>query len=79
LAAPWVVLLANLGLTLTGLLCLVYFGHIAYRTASARDLPGWIGLLVFVPIVNFFIYPCTSSKYFGQGRLLAKRQFLVST
>jgi hypothetical protein len=49
--------LAALGLGLTGLLCLFYFGRIACNTAIARDLPGWMGLLVFIPVVNFFAYP----------------------
>jgi hypothetical protein len=48
---------AALGLVLTGLLCLFYFGRIACNTASARDLPGWTGLLLFVPFLNFFVYP----------------------
>ncbi len=48
---------AALGLGLTGLLCLFYFGRIACNTATARDLPGWMGLLLLVPILNFFIYP----------------------
>jgi len=47
----------TLGIGLSGLLCLVYFGRIASHTATARDLPGWLGLLVFVPVLNFFIYP----------------------
>ena len=50
-------LVATAGIGLTCLLCLVYFGRIAINTAVARDLPGWLGLLVFVPIINFFIYP----------------------
>jgi len=48
---------AVLGLVLTGLICLVYFGRIACNTAIARDLPGWMGLLLFVPLLNFFVYP----------------------
>jgi hypothetical protein len=48
---------AAFGLVLTGLLCLFYFGRIACNTATARDLPGWMGLLLFVPILNFFVYP----------------------
>lgn len=49
--------LAGSGLALTALLCVLYFGQIAWRTAVARDRAGWIGLLSFVPIVNFFVYP----------------------
>ena len=48
---------AALGLGLTGLLCLFYFGRIACNTATARDLPAWMGLVLLVPILNFFIYP----------------------
>lgn len=48
---------AALGLALTGLLCGFYFGRIACNTADARDLPGWMGLLLFVPILNLFVYP----------------------
>lgn len=35
----------------------VYLGRILWATAAARDLPGWIGLLCFVPLVGFFVYP----------------------
>lgn len=48
---------AALGLASTGLFCLFYFGRIACHTATARNLPGWMGLLLFVPVVNFFVYP----------------------
>lgn len=50
-------LVATAGIGLTCLLCIVYFGRIASNTATARDLPGWVGLLIFIPIINFFIYP----------------------
>jgi hypothetical protein len=50
-------LMATVGIGLSCGLCLFYFGRIAVNTALARDLPGWLGLLLFVPIVNFFIYP----------------------
>ena len=50
-------LLAASGLGLTTLLCIVYFGQIAWTTAVERGCSGWIGLLVFVPLVNFFVYP----------------------
>jgi hypothetical protein len=50
-------LLAFSGLGLTTLLCVVYFGQIAWVTAVERDCSGWVGLLVFVPILNFFVYP----------------------
>lgn len=49
--------IALFGLTLTGLFCLYYFVRIACTTAIARGLPGWMGLLLFVPILNFFVYP----------------------
>jgi hypothetical protein len=45
------------GLGLSGLLCLFYFGRVASQTATARDLPGWLGLGVFIPVLNFFVYP----------------------
>ncbi len=48
--------IAGLGLALTALLGLFYFGRIACNTAIARNLPGWMGLLLFVPILNFFVY-----------------------
>jgi hypothetical protein len=48
--------IAGFGLGLTALLCLFYFGRIACNTAIARNLPGWMGLLLFVPILNFFVY-----------------------
>jgi hypothetical protein len=47
---------AALGLGLTGLLCLFYFGRIACNTATARGLPDWMGVLLLVPILNFFVY-----------------------
>ncbi len=50
-------LMVGLGLGLSGLLGLVYFGRVASNTAIARDLPGWLGLLIFVPILNFVVYP----------------------
>ncbi len=46
-----------LGMLATLLLCSVYFGRLAWNTAVARGLPGGLGLLLFVPLVNFFIYP----------------------
>jgi len=48
---------AALGLALTGLIGIFYFGRIACNTATVRDLPGWMGILLFVPILNLFIYP----------------------
>lgn len=49
--------LAFLGLGLSALLCIFYFGQIAWNTAVARDCPGWVGLLCFVPLANLFVYP----------------------
>lgn len=49
--------IAALGLALSGLLGLFYFGRIASPTATARNLPGWMGLLLFVPVLIFFVYP----------------------
>lgn len=50
-------LLAALGLGLTALVCLGYYGRILWNTATARELPGWVGLLMFVPLVNLIVYP----------------------
>ncbi len=36
---------------------IVYFVRIAMATAERRGLSKWIGLLSFVPIANFFVYP----------------------
>lgn len=36
---------------------IVYFVRIAMGTAERRGLPKWLGLLMFVPVANFFIYP----------------------
>lgn len=49
--------IAGLGFGFVLLLSLFYFGRIAWTTATERELPGIVGLLVFVPIANFFVYP----------------------
>ena len=38
-------------------LVVAYFGRLFWTTAVNRDLSGWVGLLLFVPLVNFFVYP----------------------
>lgn len=45
------------GFCLVVLLCLFYFARLFWNTAIERDLPGWIGLLLFIPVVNFLVYP----------------------
>jgi len=50
-------LVATLGVGLTCLVCVVYTARILWETAIARGVSGWVGLLVFVPVVNFFVYP----------------------
>jgi hypothetical protein len=39
------------------LLTFVYFGRLCWTMATDRNLSGWVGLLLFVPVVNFFVYP----------------------
>ena len=46
-----------LGLLFLVLFSLGYLGRLFSATAVNRDLPGWVGLLCFVPIANFFAYP----------------------
>ena len=36
---------------------LIYFGRLCWTMAADRNLSGWVGLLLFVPVVNFFVYP----------------------
>ena len=50
-------LVGGLGIAAMVLLCIVYFARLSWNTAVNRDLPGWVGLLLFVPLVNFFVYP----------------------
>ncbi len=45
------------GMGIMTLLGLFYFGRLFWNTATERDLTGWVGLLLFVPIVNLFAYP----------------------
>lgn len=46
-----------LGMLFVVLFSLGYMGRLFSATAVNRDLPGWVGLLCFVPIANFFAYP----------------------
>jgi hypothetical protein len=32
----------------------VFFGYLWYNIALARNKPGWIGAITFLPIVNLF-------------------------
>lgn len=50
-------LMAGFGLGLTTLFIIFYFGRMASATAAARHLPGWVGLLIFVPPLSFFVHP----------------------
>jgi hypothetical protein len=34
----------------------VYFGRLLWNTAVRRGVSGWMGMLVFVPVVGFFAY-----------------------
>ena len=36
------------------LLLVVYFGKLTWALAERRDLAGWVGLLLFVPVLNVF-------------------------
>ena len=49
--------LPAIGIGATMLISLGYFARIYWNTATARELPGWVGLLMFVPLVNLFAYP----------------------
>jgi len=35
----------------------IYMTVLACRTATARDLPGWFGLLTWLPGISIFVYP----------------------
>lgn len=48
---------AGLLVLAAGLVAVVYLVRIAMGTAERRGLSRWIGLLAFVPVVNFFVYP----------------------
>jgi hypothetical protein len=50
-------LISGLSIGVATLLCIVYFGRLAWNTALNRDLSGWVGLLVFVPFANLIAYP----------------------
>jgi len=39
------------------LVALAYMARIWMRTAERRGLPSFVGLLCFVPVLNFFVYP----------------------
>jgi hypothetical protein len=39
-----------------GLYALYYFGKLCWVLAERRDLSGWIGLLMFVPIINIGVF-----------------------
>ena len=35
----------------------IYFTLLGWRTADRRGLPGWIALMMWVPLLSFFLYP----------------------
>jgi hypothetical protein len=35
---------------------LIFFGRVFWNTAENRHVSGWIGLLAFLPLINFFAY-----------------------
>lgn len=49
--------MAAVGAAGSVLLALGYLARIAWNTATARSLPGWVGLLIFVPLANLAVYP----------------------
>jgi hypothetical protein len=52
-------LLGPLGFLLTlawGAWALVYFVRLCWNTAESRGVSGWIGLLVFLPLINLIVY-----------------------
>jgi hypothetical protein len=49
--------LTSIVLLCTMLICTGYFMQIYWNTAAHRGLSGWVGILMFVPLVNFFVYP----------------------
>jgi hypothetical protein len=67
-------LVTTLGLALASLLCVFYAAQIAWATATARGLSGWVGLLVFVPLANFFAYPYLA---FHDGLIRPNRTGLI--
>jgi hypothetical protein len=48
--------LTGIALLCTMLICTGYFMQIYWNTAAHPGLPGWVGILMFVPLVNFFVY-----------------------
>ncbi len=50
-------LVAGLVVAAFAIAAIVYFARIAMGTAERRGLSKWFGLLTFVPIANFFVYP----------------------
>jgi len=50
-------MLFGFGVVFSILLCFIYLARTSWNTATARNLPGWFGLLVIVPVVSFFVYP----------------------
>jgi hypothetical protein len=53
---------------------LVYFVRLMWMTAERRYLPGWVGLLLFIPLVNFLVYPIMA---FHDGPVAPNRVGLV--
>ncbi|MFK7896075.1 MAG: hypothetical protein AB8G23_09585 [Myxococcota bacterium] len=49
--------LTTLSEVLILLLCFGYAARLFWNTAIERDLPGWVGLLLLIPGINFFAFP----------------------
>jgi hypothetical protein len=47
----------GLAVAVFSIVVVVYMARIAMGTAERRGLSKWIGLLTFVPLANFFVYP----------------------
>jgi len=50
-------MLGGLGMIFILIFAVGYFARLSWNMAVHRDVSGWIGLLIFVPGVNFFVYP----------------------
>ena len=48
---------AGIAIAFTVVICLGYYGLILWNTATNRGLSGWIGILMFIPLVNVLVYP----------------------
>jgi len=53
---------------------LVFLVRLMWKTAENRGIPGWVGLLSFIPFVNLFVYPYLA---FHDGMLPPRRLGLL--